>query len=527
MESSKKETDIDTCLEQCGSFGRYQLYLQLLFMVFVLCFGCIPYLPYFILHDPPWTCRTPANTTLANTTTNEFCRNHRGEEIASYNKDFHKRCEMKESEWTSTKDMHYSIVTEFQLNCGRSSLADMTTTLFFVGAVISAIVSGKCADTFGRKITMTVLLTLTVVGSVGCFFVSQLWQLYVLRVIYGMGQPLYNVALIYLMELMPAKHQSLSGLLYQSPYCFSVLCLDGVGYLVRQWRSLQLYVSLPLCVLFIPFVFLLESPRWLLANGKLHSAENKLKKIAQFNGVNGKSFTLKLCLPENHAPVTEGSRKYTYLDLLKNRKVAFVVGSQAFMWFTTALLYYMLGLESSRLGGNIYEVFALSTLFEIPGSFAAIYLCNRYGRKKTILTCFLLSGLLTGAIATVPVSYPRRHVVNISLALLAKFFVNIAYCALYVWSFELIPTVVRSQGMLLFSVLENSAGLFVPFLVGALQNAMYVLPFIIASVVTLLAAVLGTRLPETNNRPTREVFDDFFEPGNKVDPRDVPLEITM
>ena len=166
----------------------------------------------------------------------------------------------------------------------------------------------------------------------------------------------------------------------------------------------------------------------------------------------------------------------------------------------------------------MYEVFALSTLCGIPGSFAAIYLCNRYGRKITILTSFFSSGLLTGAIAIVPTSFPSRHVVNISLALLAMFFVSIAYCALYVWSFELTPTVVRSQGMLLFSVLENASGLVVPFLVGVLQNTMYALPFIIAAVVTSVAALLGTRLPETNNKPTREVFEDFFE--------NCPVEIT-
>ena len=51
----------------------------------------------------------------------------------------------------------------------------------------------------------------------------------------------------------------------------------------------------------------------------------------------------------------------------------------------------------------------------------------------------------------------------------------------------------------------------VPFLVGALQNIMYSLPFIIAGVVTSLATLLGSRLPETKDRPTREVYEDFFE----------------
>ena len=50
-----------------------------------------------------------------------------------------------------------------------------------------------------------------------------------------------------------------------------------------------------------------------------------------------------------------------------------------------------------------------------------------------------------------------------------------------------------------------------PFLVGVLQQVNYILPFIVMAIVTLCACVLGMFLPETNRRPTREVFEDFFE----------------
>ena len=64
---------------------------------------------------------------------------------------------------------------------------------------------------------------------------------------------------------------------------FSVLALDGMAYLVRRWRSLQLYVTLPFFLLAFPFAFLIESPRWLLSTGKVESAEKMLRKIARFN----------------------------------------------------------------------------------------------------------------------------------------------------------------------------------------------------------------------------------------------------
>ena len=416
---------------------------------------------------------------------------------------------MNRSEWLFTKDERYSIITEFDLVCDRSSLADMTTTFYFVGAMLSGVVSGKFADTFGRRLTMLLLLGLTVVGTLGCGFAGELWQLCVLKVVQGSGSPLYSITLIYLMELMPAKHQAVSGLLYQTPFCFSLLVFDGVGYLVRRWRTLHFYVALPLCVFVFPFVFLVESPRWLLSVGNVEGAERSLMRVARFNksSVNCK---LQPSFCNEDSNKIQHEKTYTYLDLFRNGTVAFVIGSLSSLWFTSSMVYYMMGLESSRLGGNMYQVFAFSTMVEIPGPFIAMYLCNRYGRKKIILVCSFTSGLLTAAIATVPTRLFRRELVNICLSLSTKLLVNIAYSAMYVWSFELVPTVVRSQGMLFFSVLVNASGLVVPFLVGALQNAMYVLPFVIAGVVTSLGALFGTKLPETNNRPTREVYDDFF-----------------
>ena len=63
-------------------------------------------------------------------------------------------------------------------------------------------------------------------------------------------------------------------------------------------------------------------------------------------------------------------------------------------------------------------------------------------------------------------------------ALLEKFFATIAYDSLYVWSFELNTTIVRSQAFLLFSIVVESGRMTVPFLEGELQNTRYIIPFI-------------------------------------------------
>merc|ERR1712198_351911 len=101
----------------------------------------------------------------------------------------------------------------------------------------------------------------------------------------------------------------------------------------------------------------------------------------------------------------------------------------------------------------MYKVFAYSVLVEIPGSFTALYFCNRIGRKRCILGSLLLCAAFTGAITFVP---RPLVVVSIAFALIAKFFVNLTFNAIYIWTFEINPTVIRSQGLNLCATLGYS-----------------------------------------------------------------------
>ena len=417
---------------------------------------------------------------------------------------------MNRTEWKYTTVKTYSVVTEFDLVCNKAPTAAMANSMFFVGAIISAFIAGKCSDYFGRKIVMIVLMSIVTVCAVSITFVNSVWQLVAIRGLYGLGMPLFNIGVIYLMEFVPSDNRALAGLLYQTPYSISVLLLDGIGYLERHWRHVQLYAVLPICVIYIPIVLLPESPRWLLATGETKKAQRVLKKMAK---VNGKSLTSTLQSASSDSLGSEGDEKcFTYLDLFRYKRVALVTTAQACLWLTIAMNYYAIGLESSKLGGNMYQVFGISVICEIPGSLACLYFCNRFGRKKTILTALTCTAILTSAIASVPRAYAEPHpTVNITFALFAKLFANVAYCSMFVWSFELNPTVIRSQGLLLFNVLENMGGIAAPFLVGVLQNLSYILPFIVMSAVTAATCALALTLPETNNMPTRESYDDFFD----------------
>lgn len=86
------------------------------------------------------------------------------------------------------------------------------------------------------------------------------------------------------MELFPTPYQ-LRAILYAVSFGIaSTLFLPLIMWAIRNWRYVQLAISAP-CIVFFAHIFLLpQSPLWLVVEGKLHSAENLIERLAHQNG---------------------------------------------------------------------------------------------------------------------------------------------------------------------------------------------------------------------------------------------------
>ena len=159
----------------------------------------------------------------------------------------------------------------------------------------------------------------------------------------------------------------------------------------------------------------------------------------------------------------------------------------------------------------MYEAFALSTIADLPSYCASTYLSNKLGRKKTNLGGLFVSGLLMGSMAFVPKHLSYKFTINLTISMLARFFVCIAFCGMYTWTFELFPTVLRSQALSLCAVADRLGMFAVPFVIELLGQVVYYLPSLMLCTFALLASLVGLYLPETNNQPTKEHYEDFFD----------------
>ncbi|KAJ7391894.1 hypothetical protein OS493_016190 [Desmophyllum pertusum] len=218
-----------------------------------------------------------------------------------------------------------------------------------------------------------------------------------------------------------------------------------------------------------------ESPRWLLVKGKVDKARKILEDVARFNR---KEMPQQPLLAPS-SPEDGGNTSGGFRDLFATLKMSRTTLVCWFGWFMNSMVYY--GVRSKE---NCYRSMILAAL----ASMGAVLLTKNNDDK----------GFLAG---------------RIIMALLSKFFITVSFDAIYVFSAELFPTVVRNTGMGTSSGVGRLGSFSSSYIIW-LARVHPVLPYGIMGIGAFVAAVLCISLPETKDQPTAEVVRN--DTGNDV-----------
>lgn len=496
-QNEEKEKDVDEIFMIAGGFGRFQLLLLIVGIFMSISFSYQTVVMYFAADDPPWQCVSNA--------TSDFCQLHLNWSISQSSKQFVQRCHIPRNEWEYTTSFKYSILTEYDLVCKRQYLKSLTSSVFFIGSGLGSVLSGPITDNYGRKLMVCGSTLLLFLSSCSSAYITEVWQFILLRTVIGISFGGINVSLyVLLTESMPAKKRSLVSNILLGSWGCGFLLLALLAYYVQIWRQLLFLSSFTTAASFILSLGLFESPNWLNLNRKSTAALRILRKISAFNG---KPLDEGIKLKSN---VKEGSDSttYSYIHFFNNIKAFSLVFAQCFLWLSAALMSYGVIFEGASLGGNIYFNFAVSTLAEIP-SFCLVVPATTYiGRKTCSFWSFFLSALLVCGIGFVP---EDLSIARIVMATISKMFLNIAFYIVYLWSFEIFPTILRSQGMNLCQISTRVGAATAPFITDILTNVTFWLPFVIMAGTGIGSALLSFVLPETRNKPIRQTYEDMLE----------------
>ena len=280
--------------------------------------------------------------------------------------------------------------------------------------------------------------------------------------------------------------------------------LPGIAYAERDWRNLQLIISVPPTICIVAYYFMPESPRWLIAQGRTEEAKAILQKAAK---TNGKAWPDNVQL-ESADNVDNKDQtppeSVNILALCKTPNVRKNTLIQYFNWFTASFVYYALTFNGGTLfPGDLYINTLISGLIEFPAYALCIALLYYVGRRSPLaFMYFLLGGCLLLSLAM-----PTDESV-LAMATLGKFGSVCAFAIIYVQAAELFPTVVRNTGIGTSSSIARVGSVLAPIVGREVAKISRDLVIVIFAVVALISGVLTLFLPETNGKKLPDTMEE-------------------
>jgi putative MFS transporter len=335
-----------------------------------------------------------------------------------------------------------------------------------LGMAVGALVFGIFADRVGRKNIFIITLLMFSLASGLSALTTTLAAFLILRFFVGMGLGgELPVASTLVSEMVPAKDRGRVVVLLESFWAFGWLLAAVISYFVIPsygWQAALVIGAVPAVYALYLRLNLPDSP-----------AFSPLKAEKRTIGQNMRDVW---------------SEKYSRSTL-----VLWVV------WFTVVFSYYgmFLWLPSVMVmkGFNMiqsFEYVLIMTLAQLPGYFTAAWLIERAGRKFVLIT-YLLG---TAASALVFGNAESTSVLIVS-GMLLSFFNLGAWGALYAYTPEQYPAVIRATGTGMAASVGRIGGILGPLLVGSLvasgQSIGFIFSLFCVSIVigVIVLAVLG------------------------------------
>lgn len=186
------------------------------------------------------------------------------------------------------------------------------------------------------------------------------------------------------------------------------------------------------------------------------------------------------------------------------------------------LCYDAISRNVSGFGYSPFVIFSATSATIFPACLVILLAQDRLGRKALASSSLLLSGLFTAcsALLLTLADSPDANVAA-SLAMVARFSINVAYNSGAQYAVELVPTVVRAQGVSAIHVAGYAASFFSPHIL-YLSTVWRPLPEIVLGLLLLMGSVACLFLPETLNRSLPVTLEDGEQFGEDEGVLDFP-----
>ena len=375
--------------------------------------------------------------------------------------------------------------------------AGLIGSIFFAGMFVGAWGFGALADRWGRRRIFLITVLLDAVFGLLSALSPSFAVLLVFRFLTGLavGGTL-PVDYAMMAEFLPKKVRGRFLVYLESFWALGTILIALLAWLVvpnlpdTGWRWLFAISALPGLLGFVLRLWVPESPRYSLLEGRTEEAAETLRQVAR---INGKENEVEIGRLE---PVRRSATPPTaalFSGSLARRTLLLSA-----VWFFLSLGYYgvfvwLPGIFVTQGFGFVrgYDYLVLLALAQVPGYMLAAFLLERIGRRATLALFLFASAIacMMFALATTPTLITVGSML-LSFSLLG------AWGALYAYTPEVYPTEVRATGMGWTGAMARAAGILAPTLGGYLLGISLPLALLIYAASLLIAGAASLLMRE-------------------------------
>ncbi|XP_068156514.1 organic cation transporter-like protein isoform X1 [Drosophila tropicalis] len=439
-----------------------------------------------------------------------------------------------------------SINAEFNWVCDAALKGRVGQSLFFVGSMFGTFIFGLLGDRIGRIKTLILANWCGFLGDFATIFAQDLTAYSVSRFISGLAAEAnsYLMYILVLEYISPSLRNIGLNTVLGIFYCLGLISASWQARFVGDWRSYMMWTAFP-SLLVTSFYFLIhESAQWLITRNDIDGAISRLQRVAKFNKrevseMDFEDFRKHCSKSSESTKSKEDTHKLPgLLDALKTPRLRKTVIEVLILFMIITVCYNTMARNVEGVGISPFIMFTLNALTLPPSGLVQAQLQERFGRKFTLVSSVLLTGLFTAAYGTVLTIWKQVNVtLLVALLLTSRFGISVATGATMQFCTELIPTCVRSQILAVGTIAGAAASFLSPY-IQYLDTYSKAGPATLLFLLFIVCTWLCLLLPETSNKklPISLVDGEQFGVGegmfdflrkrrsNKVDKVDASAE---
>src|ERR1700761_4345800 len=204
------------------------------------------------------------------------------------------------------------ITTDFHLSSFTSGLV---VSAILVGAMVGALSSGRIADRFGRRAAIIVAG-----GAIFAAVAPDAPALVAARVVLGLGVGLASALVpVFIAEVAPPAARGRLDEVNQLLITIGIVVAYAIGYAFTSshvWRAMFALAVIPSVGLGIGMLFMPESPRWLIAQGREDEARRVLARVRPAGDADAEITEIRQVRPEGAVKLRELTRKWVLPALI-------------------------------------------------------------------------------------------------------------------------------------------------------------------------------------------------------------------